>query len=140
MAWLKSKEQKQKAEQEAAEARARALQREQEAAHYREILSKVIITPESLESYQSRMGYAVEVIETSEIDKGVIFKKDGSQYLLIGDSSLTRRLVEAGIEALVETNITLETSVYGGGGLVRTNSSQLYYGLPVARKKGGPYR
>lgn len=151
MAWFKSKEQKQKEELEAAEARAKALKKQLEAdekekqeTHYNEILSRVIITPESLESYQRRMGYTVEVIDTGEMNKGVtfLFNKDLVHTDPHTSEQVKKRLVESGIEAVVEANyfMSSKTIVQEGWGATEINS--YIYGLPVARKKsqGPPYR
>ncbi len=138
MAWLKSKEQKQK-EREAEEAARAEERREYEAKKYRNnILSQVIITPENLESYQRRVGYAVGVIDTGERNKGVTFKREYSDtdYELLSSDQLKKLLAETGIEAIVETSYSF----------YKDNHSfyicEFFYGLPVARKKsqGPPYR
>ena len=106
-----------------------------------EILNHVIFTPESKSEYELRVGYLVGVIDTGEQDKGVIFEKDGGRFK--GGYHLEKRLAEAGIEAVVETSISFKTRVSGGGPYdrnVKSETTQFYYGLPVARKKGGPYR
>ena len=98
---------------------------------YDRALSQVRFTPESKESYESRMGYSVEVIETGERNRGVIFQEnEPGEGFLIGSEELKKRLVEGGIEAIVETNFSKTTGY----------ASIFYYGLPVARKKGGAYR
>ena len=138
MAWFKSKEQKQKEELEAAKARAKAERQKSEAKEYENILSQVVITPENLESYQRRVGYAVGVIDTGERNKGVTFKREYSDtdYELLSSDQLKKLLAETGIEAIVETSYSF----------YKDNHSfyicEFFYGLPVARKKsqGPPYR
>src|SRR3989338_8086675 len=76
-----------------------------------EILNHVIFTPESKSEYELRVGYLVDVIDTGEQDKGVIFEKDGSQYELKEGFHLEKRLIEAGIEAIVKTSISFKTRV-----------------------------
>jgi len=112
MSWFKSKEEKQ--EQETLEA----------------ALAQVVFTPESKDDYEKRVGYAVEVIETSKMNKGVIFRMgvDDPYYLLWGDLELKRRLVEARIEAIVATNYSYNSAYCAP-------TSHQFYGLPVAKKR-----
>lgn len=152
--WFKSKEDKerellkkqeearerQKAESAVAEWERERTNKEKE---YEEIINQIIFTPECKSEYESRVGYPVEVIDTGDRDKGVLFEKNGSTYKFNGDADLKRKLAEAGIEAVVETSISFRSKVSGGGYQhthVNTEIDKLYYGLPVTRKKGGPYR
>lgn len=153
MAWFKSKEQKQKEELEAAQKERQLAEKHEAQLKYRAQLNKkwsnhlsqVIITPESLESYQRRMGYAVEVIDTRLDDKGVVLNVwEGclnQQQDYISDF-LLEHLIKSGIEAVVEANyfMSSKTIVQQGWGATEINS--YIYGLPVARKKsqGPPYR
>ncbi|MEK6899705.1 MAG: hypothetical protein AABX05_01140 [Nanoarchaeota archaeon] len=128
MAWFKSKEEKQ---EEREEELAKALQFEKQRTEYKELIMALIITPESIESYQRRMGYTVEVIDTEEQNKGVIFEKNSNGYGLKGSYELKKRLVKACIEAIVEANYSLANI---------DEHTESFYGLPVRRKDQGPYR
>ena len=104
--------------------RAEALNEQEERAKYDSFLAQVIFTPESKESYETRVGYKVEVIETNDRNKGLIFSShiiEGYYLRRPKDSLEFKKYL---IEALVETSYT----------------DGDFYGLPVARKKGGPYR
>ncbi len=146
MAWFKSKEEKEheKQEKEANEFEskkekererrekeakefAQKLRDEQEKA-YDAALNQIVITPERQENYERRMGYAVEVIDTGEQNKGIILNSYPGSLHLNGNFRLKKRIVEAGIEAIVDTSYS------------KTEFYDFFYGLPVARKKGGPYR
>ncbi|GEM_PF-4461135 len=96
---------------------------------YEEILSKVIITPESQDQYERRVGYEVEQIDTGDKNKGVIFSNAINRTsFTLHDSLKLECLAKGGIEALIQANLTK----YG--------YTSYYYGLPVAKKKGGTYR
>lgn len=124
MDWFKSKEEKER-EKKVEEARKAILEeRLKKEEFYDEYLSKVIITPENQESYERRVGYVVEVVDTKNQNKGVIIY-DSDFYI---DFELKRILVEGGVEAIVETNYS------------KPEYGQRFYGLPVRRKNGGPYR
>ena len=114
MAWFKSKEEKEREKQEEeenrvaaklqAEARRNSIVQERE---YNHLLAKVIITPETQEQYQNRVGYPVELIDILPLTKnnlGVIFYQD--RLISGGSLQLKKILVEAGIEALVNTNFS----------------------------------
>ena len=140
---FKSREEKEREAREKARNQEYEERRRSEDQKRAEILDQVIFTPESKSEYELRVGYLVEVIDTDEQDKGVIFEKDGGRFK--GGYHLEKRLAEAGIEAVVETSISFKTivSIVRGGGpydRIKTETTQFYYGLPVARKKGGPYR
>jgi hypothetical protein len=111
----------------------RIIEKEAAERKYEDILKQVIFTPESLEAYERRVGYAVEVIDTKERDKGVTFAKFDRKYTLCGNKYLEKHLAESGIEALVDTNSSPHRDRDGDFVLY-------YYGLPVRRKNGGPYR
>ena len=90
-------------------------------------LSKVRFFPGPIELYQSFFGYEVEVIDTGTRDKGVVFEAlDNGPWQCHASFESKKRLVEAGIEALIECSYTL-----GGNNLVRFHNK---YGLPVAKK------
>lgn len=140
MSWFKSKEEKERkaaarkeaelAERAAAEKIHSESQLEQE---YDGILAKVKFTPESKEAYQARTGQILRVIDTETTDLGVVFINGK----LWGDFKLKQRLVEGGIELLVNTNYSYSNSTTYGGSI---SSKDCYYGLPVAIQKGSPYR
>lgn len=134
MAWFKSKEEK-KREKEELEGRVKAYEdliitKQQ----YDSFLAKVVITPENKEEYEKRVGYTVDVINTGNNNIGVVFRSyaDGN-HTLANDLEknclkLKKNLIEAGIEAIIEANLAFD------------GYRAFFYGLPVARKKGGPYR
>ena len=97
------------------------------------ILDQVIITPESKEQYEKRIGYGVEVIEIpGEVNKGVIFEDPQftpKRYYCRESLETKKRLAEAGIEAIVGANLSIDSC-----------RIKFYYGLPVRKKQGGPYR
>jgi|SRR3989344_1763213 len=136
MAWFKSKEQdKDRIAIEAARAilqensRGYEIRKTKEQS-YDKFLAKVIITPETQEQYEKRVGHAVELIDVVALTNnniGVIFSKSSGLIKHYYDDPVRfkKHLVEAGIEAVVNANFT---------------EGNQFYGLPVARKKGGPYR
>lgn len=123
---------------EAEQEQQRALNvRKQQQEEYKKILLRVILTPETKEQYESRVGYAVEVIETGERNKGVmVWARD--DYLPEG--RLWKRLAESGIEAIVQAVSSRYIETFVGRHTVQDYERFCYYGLPVAKKNGGPYR
>lgn len=99
--------------------------------HYDTILSKVIFTPETIEEYQKRVGCVVEVIDTGEREKMIIFS--ANQFDFVGNDKVKKRLVEGGIEAILHANYITYSSYD------RAWDHLYVSGLPVARKKGGSY-
>ncbi len=138
---FKSKEEKEKEHEEKNQQLAARISRleaeisrvEQEKA-YDLALAQVKFTPESKDEYERRVGYAVEVIDTGDRNIGILFRKEKSEadYSLVSDFELKKRLVKAGIEAIVGTNFS-----HAGNNYYWYHN---YYGLPVCRKNGGPYR
>ena len=133
--WFKSKEEregrkKQEDEQKIETQRSATESKIKQEKAYDTALEQVIITPESKDSYERRRGYSVEVIDTNDRNKGIIFINSTwhKSLSLDGDFKLKRHLVEARIEAIVEANYS------------RHEHFDYYYGLPVAKKNGGPYR
>lgn len=94
---------------------------------YDAALERVIFTPESKSEYEKRVGYAVEVIETEKRNKGILFHAELGEYCLVGGFGLKKRLVEAGIEAIVETNYSHT--------IIGFEYRHRFYGLPVAKKE-----
>ncbi|MEK6899706.1 MAG: hypothetical protein AABX05_01145, partial [Nanoarchaeota archaeon] len=104
--------------------------------NYDKFLSEIVITPESMEEYQRRVGYSVEMVDTGVQNKGLTLYRNTAHfvtgtittsYLLnLEFHQVKRRLVESGIEAIVK---------------VQPIGNSGFYGLPVAKKKDqGPYR
>lgn len=131
--WFKSKEEKKEKEKEEEVKVAAYTKSRHDKLDYNVVLSQVVFTPEGKSEYERRVGYEVDVIDTSNRNKGVVFLKQDSyrDFEFLGDLKLKKTLAEAGIEALVNANL----SFYGEYG-----DNFYYYGLPVAKKKGGPYR
>ena len=97
-------------------------------AMYKEAIEKLMLFPGSISDYEHFRGdYGVEVIDTKKGDKGVIVNYSMSSGLYIADRDLRYHLVDEGIEAIVNTNIS-HSSSNGGARIV-------YYGLPVRKKR-----
>lgn len=92
-------------------------------------LAKVRFFPGSQEEYEAHAGYPVRIIDTGSRNIGVTFGManidSDYDYSLKGDFHLKKKLVDEGIEALINCNYSL------GDNLVHYHR---IYGLPVAKK------
>jgi septal ring factor EnvC (AmiA/AmiB activator) len=115
---------------EAEENAEKAAQEERERAQEvrRRALSNIIITPESKKEYANSVGSAVERIVLPHFDRGVIADVD-RRFGRPSINSITDEevLLSQGICAIVNaTYMTLKTPY---------SVSELYYGIPVRRKR-----
>ena len=96
----------------------------------RHVNQEIIFFPGSIEEYQRWAEHSVEIVETGYNDKGLTIaftsscKKQETNNYLISDNDLNN------IEALV--NVQRNTR--------HPFTITTYYGLPVRKKQGGPYR
>ena len=93
-----------------------------------ERLKKVIITPESKSEYEKRVKYETRIIEGGGRVKGVLIYKNDEDFKFWISLEKKRKLVEEGIEAIVDANYTFSNS--------KNYFHEAYFGLPVSRKKG----
>jgi hypothetical protein len=85
------------------------------------VLRRVIITPETMEQYSARVGYAVKMVDTGCRDKGIFVEEvSGDLGATLGTK---KRLVDGGVEAIVNAH-------YCNAAYCSTPG---HYGLPVRR-------
>ena len=100
---------------------------EAEEARSDELLARVRFFPGPLAQYEALVGYEVRIIDTGDRDIGVTFGAKGDKpWRCLVHPERKKKLVESGIEALVECNYSL-----GGNNLLFYHRM---YGLPVAKK------
>ena len=141
MSWkdyFKSEEEKQKEarerEKEEAERQRQEYEEKLREAQDKELdkeLDKVVITPETKDEYEKRVGHKVKVIEIrGRQDVGVHFYKKYKEGSLtcLEPFDLRKGLVEKNIEAIVNCNYSMSRGP--------NDFYDEYWGIPVARVNG----
>jgi hypothetical protein len=109
-------------------------ERERQEQHQRQekeldaVLGRVKFFPGSQTEYETHVGYQVKIIDTGSRNMGIRFgmTNEDSDYGLHGNFDFKKKLVDEGIEAVINCNYSL-----GGNNL---RYYHRIYGLPVAKK------